>query len=399
MTPEYQEFLNILSLSLHGEGDSIDSQKDWDYIYKEGKAHAIIPLLVGSIPNADWGDNLNSALSIYAGNTQTFYELLDEQDKLDKILSSKDIKYAVIKGTSAAMYYPNPELRSMGDIDLLIEKFRFPEIQKLLEDQGYTLVEGLNESHRHIELQSPDGVIVEPHIKFSYSNNKAQNDYLDDLLGETINNITAQEFLGHQMYFLPELENGIVLISHINQHIGDGLGLRQIIDWMYYVERIVTDDFWNQQLAPQLNNLGFTKLAITVTAMCSKYLGLQSDASWYKSMLNDEVVDELTEYVMNHGNFGRKDFEGNQSIEVIRLFKENPFKGLVYAQKRGEVTWVRLRKHKWLKPFAWIYQIGRWISKGTKGGVQLSDMSNLNTKEEQKRLFLEKLEATRISRM
>ena len=42
----------------------------------------------------------------------------------------------------------------------------------------------------------------------------------------------------------PPLENGLVLLGHINQHLEEGLGLRQILDWALYVDKALDDDAW-----------------------------------------------------------------------------------------------------------------------------------------------------------
>ena len=45
-------------------------------------------------------------------------------------------------------------------------------------------------------------------------------------------------------------------------------------------------------------------------------------------------------------------------------------------QTAGEYNWKAFHKHKWLKPFAWAYQIGRYARKGLqakRSGTQLRE--------------------------
>ena len=62
--------------------------------------------------------------------------------------------------------------------------------------------------------------------------------------------------------------------------------------------------------------------------------------------------------VLISGNFGRKQGSGNKIETVSTQIKRN---GLFhYLQYAGEHNWKVYKKHHWLKPFAWLYQIGRY---------------------------------------
>ena len=244
-------------------------------------------------------------------------------------------------------------------------------------------------------MVSKSGLHIEPHIKFSSSNNEAYNNALDEFISNGLKRTQVVTASGHNVRVLPELENGIIPLGHINQHLSSGLGLRQIIDWMYYVENVLTDEFWNSAFKDVADKISLVKLAKIATCMCKKYLGLESDATWYMDLMDDSLVDELTEFIMSHGNFGRKDSSTNGSVTVIRMFR-NPIKGLKTAQTHGLITWNAFKKHPWLKPFAWAYQIYRWISHGIRGGVKVSDLKSISDKEKVERDFLERLEISRL---
>ena len=61
-------------------------------------------------------------------------------------------------------------------------------------------------------------------------------------------------------------------MGHINQHLEEWLGLRQILDWALYADKAL-DDAWEHTFAPDVRRLGLDRLAITVTRMCQLYLG------------------------------------------------------------------------------------------------------------------------------
>ena len=95
----------------------------------------------------------------------------------------------------------------------------------------------------------------------------------------------------------PPLENVLVLLEHINQHLEKGLGLRQILDWALYVDKALDDDTWEHTFAPVVHRLGLDRLAITVTRMCQLYLGLRPDITWCASA-DEKVCDSLMKGLM-----------------------------------------------------------------------------------------------------
>ena len=64
---------------------------------------------------------------------------------------------------------------------------------------------------------------------------------------------------------------------------------------------------------------------------------------------------------MKCGNFGRSlDILQPTVVEKIPPFS-HPIQLFKYIQSHGETNWKALKKHPYLKPFAWIYQSCRYI--------------------------------------
>lgn len=187
------------------------------------------------------------------------------------ILQAASISVAVLKGAAVAMNYPHPEYRSMGDIDIIVSKEQYMDAYHTLINHGYE-AEGdhsLKVFRRHIRLSGPSGIKIELHHHFSSSLTKEYSEALDEIISEGI--------LNHETVEIPPIANGLVLLGHIQQHLSNGLGLRQIIDWMMYVERYLNDEFWNTEFKDVAVRCGLKKLAIVSTLMCQKYLGLDTE--------------------------------------------------------------------------------------------------------------------------
>ena len=164
---------------------------------------------------------------------------------------------------------------------------------------------------------------------------------------------------------LPKLSNGLVLLDHLRHHLKDGLGLRQVLDWMMYVNRELDDEFWEKEFGPVAKEKGLDTLAVTVTRMCQIRLGLPETVTWC-SDANEELCEELLANLFSSGNFGRKRMEGTAVESVASLIRRQGF--FRYLQAGGERNWTAFRRHPALKPFCWLYQLFRITFRGLKTG-------------------------------
>lgn len=281
------------------------------------------------------------------------------------------VPFVILKGTSAAQYYPNPLYRLMGDIDIMTNRGEdFEAAYDALIKAGYRVVKNCD---REIGL-AKNGIIVEVHRYFASLNDVEKAKYLDDLIIENIN----------PSHVLPDLINGLVILEHISQHLENGLGLRQIIDWMMFVHKCLPEDKWPefQQMARQI---GLEMLAIVSTRMCELYLGLP-ERSWCQSA-DKRLCEQLMDYVLACGNFGEKRINDSDTVEFILSRSRNPQLTYRLLQQRGEVNWEAAKKHPILRPFAWIYQAGRYLIRGLKRDNALYEFS-IEYAEAKKRIEL-----------
>ncbi len=275
-----------------------------------------------------------------------------EEKELIRLLESHGIPLVILKGAAAAVYYPVPSRRSFGDIDFLVSPERFARATELLEANGYTRGE---DNKRHIAY-SKGGISFELHRRYSHEDVDMERYVLDGLEHRVTGRIDQHEFP-----MLPPLANGLVLLDHMRSHLKGGLGLRQMIDWMMYCHRELNDGFWQDSFRLAAEETKLTTLAITVTALCQKYLGLTTDITWCRGA-DEALVDELLDSLLISGNFGRKQGLGSNVEKVTAAFRRE---GLFHRlQHAGEYNWKAYHRHHGLRPFCWLYQIFRYIRQG-----------------------------------
>lgn len=357
----YDIIFPLLCSALWGEEKhpfTCEADVDWKSVNQELKSQTIHYLPIDILSKVDLNNYIHY-LQLGAHALQNWYTLMQEQQALYTLFQKDGIPFVVLKGAAADYYYPNPYYRCMGDIDLIVKPEDFDRAAKCLEASGYEICDC--ENKRHNEYKHND-VIIELHRRFSFLKDKETDLWMDNMIFSAIDHAQIVSLDGFSFPILPPLENGLVLLTHINQHMEKGLGFRQIIDWMLYVDKEMTDDFWNTHFCPMAEKIGLKTLAITTTAMCKKHLGLTKELTFCQEA-DSALCEALLEYIIEQGNFGQKKGEkGNAGVNVLTVTDIPTF--FVLLQKRGLRTWKALEKYPFLKPFAWFYQICRYARMG-----------------------------------
>lgn len=340
--------LGLLSLALYPQKE-IPTIDDWQSIYNELSNHAVLTLTASIVNQLNPPEELRDAwkkrtLQQITNNIQ--YEYVQKHLPIS-------VPYVILKGTSAAQYYPHPEYRTMGDIDVMTRREDFERACNDLIQNGFCEIYDHEEhSGRHRSFVKQD-VVIEIHLYFAMLNDPQAAQYLDDLIVENINN----------SHVLPDMINGLTILEHISQHLEEGLGLRQIIDWMMFVDKCLPDDQW-----PEFENyakrIGLDKLAVVATHMCEIYLGLPQ-RKWCEEA-DESTCQQLMNYVLSSGNFGKKMTSDTDISKNVFASARTIKSAFALLQNQGLINWKAAAKHKVLRPFAWIYQLGRYIVRGLR---------------------------------
>ena len=292
------------------------------------------------------------------------------------------VPYVILKGTSAAQYYPYPQYRTLGDIDIMTNRGEdFDIAYNSLIQAGYQVKKNNN---REIGLVKND-VMIEIHRYFASLNDVDQAQYMDDLIIKNINST----------HVLPDMVNGLVLLEHIGQHLENGLGLRQIVDWMMFVHRCLPDENW-PEFQILARNIGLENLAIVTTRMCELYLGLH-ERDWCKSA-NGDLCNQLMNYILDCGNFGIKKTEDSDISENAFAMARTPKAAFELLQRRGIANWEAAQNYTVLRPFAWVYQAGRYLNRGLNRENAISELKREYEEAKKRNEMFDALGVKRLSK-
>ena len=364
------ELLQALSAALTHSTVSLPT----GVVIDEARHQAVLSLICSDV----------EALSIIANNVQ----LMWEQEKLCEVLY--EIPFLVLKGSCTAIYYPEPLRRMLGDIDLLVAPDSFLNAYHALEAAGYQTSDPIDGSARHVHF-SRGGASIELHRRFAILQTKEQEALLDNWLYNA-KKVTGK--IGKYTFPMPnEQLNGLVLLAHINQHLEEGLGLRQLLDFVMFIKRSLSDDAW-PAFKDKTDQLGLTTLAKVVGKLGQMYLGLDSTIAWCADA-KESTVEKLLDYAFECGNFGHKD-SANNTITMVMSHGRGLKGFFCNLQRQGENNWDKLKTQPWLRPVAWIYQLGRYIKRGLRVSNLREIYSDIAASKRRNQL-LDELEATRMA--
>ena len=371
----------LIKSALFGLPANFDGDVDFNEVLKEAEAQTVVSLVQNAVPKDTaeiW--HLSSAqVKAY------FIRAIYEQTKLVALLNGANIPFVIIKGTAAAIYYPTPSDRTMGDIDLLVPEEFFDDAFSLLENSGYKFRQDYGDGRDYCFTKG--GVVFELHRRYSDEGHD-----IEQILKDGIKRAETLTVYGNSFPALPKAENGLVLLDHIRHHIFGGLGLRQIIDFMMFVNSEPDDKKFESEFLPLFESAGLGTLAKVIVKTCKRYFGLPVAAAWCETA-DDRTCDELLETVFLSGNFGRKNpyvYRPMQSF-TMSVKKQGFFRTL---QRAGVANCKAFQKHRILRPFAWLYQLCRYFKRGVaalfKREKLISDLSEGNRKADfYKRLGIE----------
>ena len=304
---------------------------------------------------AEWEKSRHHCLS-------QFVAMQYVQKETCELLEEAGVPNVVMKGFAAAACYPHPELRRMGDVDLLVLPEDYMRAHSLMEDDGF-VTEGGTGGNSHIALRK-EGIEFELHRRPPGTDVLPGGEEALNVLQDGLRNRETITVCEVDLPVMPWQANGIELIWHVREHLYNGLGLRQIIDWMMFADRYL-DDAAYPSYEPVLEKCGVKNLALAVTRMCQIYLGLDEKNITWCSEIDEKLCGQLMDFIIEQGNFGMKKMRGEKADEdkTAKVFSRyrSPVRFLVQMQRKGEYQWKALQRHPWLRPFAWLYTAGNGV--------------------------------------
>ncbi len=250
-----------------------------------------------------------------------------------------NIPFYELQGTRIKPLYPSSDMRTMSDLDFIIDRQNIFKANEIFKATGYeTEIIMDNE----IQFSLPPNIFVEVHTYFSPDGDRSA-DYLKELI------ISGDEKKFETAFYL-------FSVLHTAKHyFARGCGIRRILD-IYLLNRKYPEMLKDKFVRKSLKKSGMLSFADNAAALAEYWFG---DLNEENKTIRDMGISIKTSSL--HGVF-----DSNADIS-IKLREKYGVKGarLKYIIRRifpAEILMVQmfpvLGKHRWLLPFLWVY---RWI--------------------------------------
>lgn len=322
------------------------------------------------------------------------------QAELLEWLAKRNMRSAILKGTSCSRYYPFPDARPLGDIDILIDKRNMNAIDSYLRERGYS--PSKRDHTFHIGYYGGDAVIEVHYASTDVPPNgggKVVAEEMEHFLDST------QVASSGELTFpvLSDTHQALMLLLHMERHmIESGIGLRQLCDWATFVKGS-PPEHWQNCTLNLLEKCGLLTYAKTVTKVCVDYLGLDIECAKWCDDISIKITKALIEDVFRGGNMGASDKDGAGSLFTERkTFGKNGqsmVKGFIARMNKISFKhWPITEKYRILLPFCWVYLPLRYLVRSKKGLRPPKKISYVVSAAEQRRRLYSALELYEIKK-
>ena len=284
------------------------SMQEWSDLYVVSKKQAVVGVAFLALEKLNEEGLKPSSAILYEWIGQS--ELIKQQNiflnkkciELMRMFADASFESCILKGQGNALMYPEPLLRSSGDIDIWVDGKR-DVIVKFCRAKA----DGCEIVHHHIQFPICDNVKVEVHFIPSYSivprYERRMQAYFEPF---RCIEIEGRDLLpkDSKIYIPPKEMNLVFQMSHIARHFFyGGVGLRQLIDYYYLLK---SDGLWDKdEVIGILRNLGLYKFAGAVMWVLKEAFAAEDDLL---IVPYDEKRGELLmSEIMKGGNFGQYD--------------------------------------------------------------------------------------------
>lgn len=366
MTPEQYYFIGILRDYVHQSTTEEPAEAvDWDTVARyaaKQDVSGIVYYQSRGLPGLPG----NVAKALKEGFFSDVYLSVNTDDACSRVMGLFDqegIEYMPFKGMLIRDCYPHPELRTMGDRDILIHHDDRSAADAAILSLGY---------QRFVDNQAvwtygKKLLVFEIHDVMFYEDLANRTDYRE-YFSHIWETASAVPDSGNPMRRVPRPEmHFLYIIAHTAKHvINKGVGFRAFLDMAFFARDSRERDWdWIRTELERLGLFEFTKACFT---LCEEWFDVEMP--FHREDPDPAWVLEMTEKVFRDGVFGleNKENAASKSAKEIRR-SDKPYRETVLRltlrrlfppyEDMQLIPWYAWVDGKpWLLPAAWVY---RWF--------------------------------------
>lgn len=356
---EERFFLQILGDYVHGRATALpEGELDWERLCELARKQDLSGVVFAQCRGLLQSET-TAWQKLHRGfQSEIFYGVCRQEDLRETAVMFRErkIPFLLMKGMVLARYHPIPQLRTMGDIDLVIRPEDRQRAHQVMEELGF---------HHY----------VDNHAVWTYRRDVVEYEIHDQLLyDELANRVDYRSYFAAVwdrartedgvQYVLDPHDQFLQLIAHTAKHIlHAGTGFRAFLDMVF----LARDPALNRErLEQELKRLELWEFAQTCSRLCGRWFGAELPIPGRE--LEEDFCQTVTEKVFADGTFGLH----NRENQVGHTTKEIKRSGMPYLTAAMGVTVKKLFPpyrdmqlipqyafvdgRPWMLPAAWVYR-------------------------------------------
>lgn len=349
---------------------------DWNFLYDEAVAHRIHTIIYPVVKKIDSEKRPCPEIlekwnieAMACGITSYSYEMWIGE--VCNALKEAGIPFIVLKGMAINKCYPSPELRNMGDVDILVHEKDMQKASEVLLLLGYRIINDTNA--KHMEFARKNTVPIELHrilseYEFIKNNNLFYQEIWKNLLEVPLGNSNAN-ILSWDMQILH-------LCIHMATHlIYKGFGLRQLCDFVVVYQAKKDMINW-ETVADNSVKFGINQFLLAVFEVCSRLFRIDiPEALKCDEMIQCEQIDSLVNDILKGGAFGQYDIDRTAVNTIMKnignkeKYQKNKIVNAVMilfpscAKLSNRPYYSYLKAYPHLLPLAWLQRIAYGLTR------------------------------------
>ena len=245
MKAQQRIFFDFLRFCIGATEEIPESVKDadWNVLYGIAKKQALIGVLFHGIQQLPKdlvpdGDLLMTWMGMAQRIKQQNIRLFMDSAKVRKNFKDVGFRNCILKGQGHALLYPDPFMRTPGDIDIYLEGGR----KRIMEYVDKVCPNQVMRYH-HVDfpvMKTQIEVHFTPSYMFCPWHNRRMQKWFGKVMDLQCSNVVTLPDGYGEMSVPTTSFNVVYVLSHLYRHVfTEGIGLRQLLDYYFVIEK-----FW-----------------------------------------------------------------------------------------------------------------------------------------------------------
>lgn len=257
-----------------------------------------------------------------------------------KKFNAAGIRFMPLKGILLKNCYPKPDMRMMGDIDILFDESRAEDVREILQGMGYTACK--YETLGSVDVyQKPPIMNLELH-RTLLIRPKEWEPFFSDVWERAVQKDGSEYTMTAEDYY-------VFLIAHLLKHyVGYGTGIRSVLDVWVCRNAMKLDE---NVLKARFEALGITEFVKNIESL---------SRVWFGEEESTPLLDEMGDFIIMSGVYGEKLTAVMASTVATDSAKSEYFFRRLFLKREVLVEeFPILEKHPALTPLCWVSRIAK----------------------------------------